>query len=866
MEEPEVEMEEEEERFRESEEEEEIQVTLVGETPSNSPPSMLLSVIYDGKSGKALAKLYDFVNDKIYFWYDNTGHRSYLLTDIPPREIIAKHKEIIGHKGFSHMEVVKKFDPLELKEKTFTKIYAKDPLSIGGRGNSIRERLQRTWEAKIKYHLSYMFDRGLVPGMFYRVENGRLVQVETAIPDEILKQGQLIYKDDKEFLAAFNEWLPLFQTPVPDLKRVAIDIEVFTPEENKIPNPKEAPYEIIAIGLAGSDGLRRVLVLRRKDMGLNDGDLNQFMSNDVEVMFFDSERELLKEFFKEMLMYPIVITFNGDNFDFTYIYNRALKLGFQKEEIPIVLTMNGEAKYILGIHIDLYKFFNSRAIETYAFNGKYKGGEKSLDIIASSLLGISKVAREKPISEMNYVELVNYNFRDALLTLHLTTYNNNLVMKLIVLMARISKTPIDDLVRSQVSAWIRNMLYFEHRRRGWLIPNKEDIQRAKGTTSTKAIIKGKKYLGAIVIDPVPGVFPNVQVLDFASLYPSIIKRWNLSYETVRCPEKEQEVNKPYPDMDHWVCMDRRGMTALLVGLLRDMRVQVYKRLAKTEQNPVLRDYYNVIQAALKVFINASYGVFGAEIFPLYCPPLAELVTALGRLSITSTLVRAMELGLSPIYGDTDSLFIFNPDKAKMEELINWVRDNLGIDIELDKTYRIIAMSSRKKNYAGILSDGSLDIKGLLGKKRNTPDFAKMAFNDVLKLFAKIESINDVQAVTGMIQEKVKEYYAKLKNKELPLNMLMIKVALSKGIEDYTANKPQHVKAALQLAPYGYKIGPGDIIFYVKTKTKEGVKPVQLARIDEIDVDKYVEYLESSLEQVLDALDIPFESIIGSKLF
>ncbi len=156
---------------------------------------------------------------------------------------------------------------------------------------------------------------------------------------------------------------------------------------------------------------------------------------------------------------------------------------------------------------------------------------------------------------------------------------------------------------------------------------------------------------------------------------------------------------------------------------------------------------------------------------------------------------------------------------------------------------------------------------MLGKKRNTPDFAKMAFNDVLKLFAKIESINDVQAVTGMIQEKVKEYYAKLKNKELPLNMLMIKVALSKGIEDYTANKPQHVKAALQLAPYGYKIGPGgDIIFYVKTKTKEGVKPVQLARIDEIDVDKYVEYLESSLEQVLDALDIPFESIIGSKLF
>ncbi|MGC8596365.1 MAG: DNA-directed DNA polymerase I [Thermocladium sp.] len=858
--------EEEEQQFKEIEEEEEIQVTLVGETPLNSPPAILLSLIYDGKTGKALAKLYDFANDRIYFWYDNTGHRSYLLTDESPKEIVTRHKEIISHKGFSHLEVVQKFDPLDLRYKTFTKVYAKDPLSIGGRGNSIREYLSQTWEAKIKYHLSYMFDRLLIPGMFYRIDNGKLVKVETTIPEDLLRQGQALYGNDKEFLSAFNEWLPIFQTPVPDLKRVAIDIEVFTPEENKIPNPKEAPYEIIAIGLAGSDGLRRVLVLKRKEIKLEDSDLSKLMSNDVELLFFDSEKELLKEFFKEMTMYPIVVTFNGDNFDFTYIYNRAIKLGFQRDEIPIALTRNDEAKYILGIHIDLYKFFNSRAIETYAFNGKYKGGEKSLDIIAGSLLGISKVAREKPISEMNYIELVNYNFRDALLTLHLTTYNNDLVMKLIVLMARISKTPIDDLVRSQVSAWIRNMLYFEHRKRGWLIPNQSDILKSKGTTATKAIIKGKKYLGAIVIDPVPGVFPNVQVLDFASLYPSIIKRWNLSYETVRCPEKDQEVNRPYPDMDHWVCMDRKGMTALLVGLLRDMRVQVYKKLAKSEPNPALRDYYNVIQAALKVFINASYGVFGAEIFPLYCPPLAELVTALGRLSITTTLVRAMELGLYPIYGDTDSLFIFNPDKVKMEELIGWVRDNLGIDIELDKSYKIIAMSNRKKNYAGILSDGSLDIKGLLGKKRNTPDFAKMAFNDVLKLFAKIETINDVEKVTKMIQEKVREYYVMLKNKEIPLNMLMIKVALSKGMAEYKANKPQHIKAAAQLVPYGYKIGPGDIIFFVKTKTKEGVKPVQLARIDEVDVDKYIEYLESSLEQVLDALDIPFESIIGSRLF
>lgn len=91
------------------------------------------------------------------------------------------------------------------------------------------------------------------------------------------------------------------------------------------------------------------------------------------------------------------------------------------------------------------------------------------------------------------------------------------------------------------------------------------------------------------------------------------------------------------------------------------------------------------------------------------------------------------------------------------------------------------------------------------------------------------------------------------------------MAVNKPISDYTKNTPQHVKAAELLSKYGVKVGPGDIIFFVKTSTKEGVKPVQLARIDEIDVDKYVEYLRTSLEQILDALGISFENIVGSRL-
>jgi replicative DNA polymerase I (EC 2.7.7.7) len=259
--------------------------------------------------------LYDFINDRIYYWYDNTGHRPYLITDIPPEEVASKYRAVFRVKGFDHMDVVSKFDPLEMRQKTYTIIYAKDPLSIGGGRESIRDLLPRSWEARIKYHLSYIYDNGLIPGMFYRVENGKLTRVGVEVPGDIRKLGEELYAGDDEYLGAFREWLPLFQAPVPPLKRVAVDIEVYTPQENKIPNPREAMYEIIAIGLAGSDGLKRVLLLRRPGMEMNPDEVGMLLSSDVELMFFDSERDLLKEFFKEIMAYPILVTFNGDSFD-----------------------------------------------------------------------------------------------------------------------------------------------------------------------------------------------------------------------------------------------------------------------------------------------------------------------------------------------------------------------------------------------------------------------------------------------------------------------------------------------------------------------------------------------------------------------
>jgi DNA polymerase I len=134
-----------------------------------------------------------------------------------------------------------------------------------------------------------------------------------------------------------------------------------------------------------------------------------------------------------------------------------------------------------------------------------------------------------------------YCFRDSEITFKLTSFEDELAMKLILALTRVSSMPMEDVSRQGVSRWIRNFMQREHRHRNMLIPNSEDIISKKGKTTTTAIIKGKKYQGAIVVEPVPGVHFNVAVMDFPSLYPSIIKVWNLGYQSILCPHPNAEV-------------------------------------------------------------------------------------------------------------------------------------------------------------------------------------------------------------------------------------------------------------------------------------------------------------------------------------
>ncbi len=852
-----------------------------GSLANELSPSLLLDVDYDGHLNKAYAKFYNLADRKMYLWVDTTGHEPYCLCPTDP-DHLKQHPELMTFGGLQRIEQLKIQDLLLDKQRDISKIVSFTPTDIAGSGKrsggnikTILEGLNEiAWEANIRYHHNFIYDRGLVPGFIYSIHGGQLVKEDVQLdPTTAVALSQLFQEEPKELQAYAKESVKIFEAPIPDIRRVAMDIEVKA-EAGKVPNPRIAREQVICISFVSNDGLNKVYVLARET--IPPGKKVEEFPESLEIVTYEDEKELIREAFRIIWSYPLVITFNGDNFDFHYLYNRALKLKIPSAEIPFKIrsqrTIKGsdvEMDLYYGIHVDLYKFFSDRSIKGYAFGNKY--ARNSLDDIANALLGKGKFPHEEEIEEMSLFDLIYYNWKDSDITLQLTTYDNAIVLKLLILFCRMTKLPLHDFYRNSISPWIRNMLYFEHRQKNFLIPRKEDIaKKFPEKAFSTSVIEGKQFKGALVIDPVPGRHYGVTVMDFASLYPSIIKQYNLSYDTIQCGHSECK-NNLIPNTPYYACTRRMGIFALLTGFFRDIRIKWYKKRAGDKTlNPQDRSFAATIQSALKVFINGSYGVFGSKQFPLFALPVGESTTAIGRYSILQTIDKAKDLGARVLYGDTDSIFLEQPTKEQISNLTAWAEKELRVDLDVDKTYQFLALSSRKKNYAGIYTNGAVDIKGLTGKKKNTPEFIKKIFVEVLEGLKEVKDDDKFLAAKDRIIAIIRRNVKKLDQREFPLEDFEITVSMKKKMDSYTKTMPQHVRAArmLQESQIQQGVEPdlerGDTISFVKTRTKEGVKPTNMARIEDLDIKKYKEMLKSTLEQVLDALDISFDEVMGVK--
>ena len=835
--------------------------TAKNEQIKSMPPSLLVSATYNSQKKAAVLKFYEPKSQEIKLWTDDTNHKPYCYSKLNPEELefLNERADVI------EIVSVKRQDMLNDQEINVSKIIVEDPLAIGGTSTekSIRNIID-TWESDIKYYENYLYDRSLIVGKYYKIEDGKVIPHDLEISDEVrLALKSLLWDkvsnekmvDSKQFQEYVAEWANLLNQPIPKIKRLSFDIEVES-VVGRIPDPKIAEKKVTAIGFDASDGLKQVFVLKRTGMeeGTNE------LGSEVKVVFYDEdkEKEMIFDAFKLISSYPFVITYNGDEFDMPYLYNRAERLGIKKQDNPLYM-MRDSATLKEGVHLDLYRTLSNRSFQIYAFSHKYTNF--SLNSVSKALLNEEKIDYGIELDQLNLYQTANYCFNDANLAYKLTSFNNDVLMNLLVVIARIARMPIDDIARIGVSQWIRSLLYYEHRQRGALIPKRDELEKKSAGVITDAVIKDKKYRGGLVVDPVEGIHFNVTVMDFASLYPSIIKVRNISYETVRCPHDECKKNT-IPQTNHWVCSKRNGMTSLLIGSLRDLRVNYYKSLSKSETlTEEQRQQYTVVSQALKVILNASYGVMGAEIFPLYFLPAADATTAIGRYMILETIKKCEQAGIEVLYGDTDSLFIKNPSPEQIQKVIDETKKNFNVDLEVDKEYRYVVLSTRKKNYLGVTKSGKVDVKGLTGKKSHTPPFIRTVFYELLDILSKVQNAEEFERAKKQISEKIVEWVKKVESKEIPLSDLAFNVMISKAPSEYVKTVPQHIRAAKLLESIR-EIKKGDIISYVKILNKPGVKPVEMARKEEVDSKKYMEFMEATLDQLTSSMGIDFDTILG----
>ncbi len=740
-------------------------------------------------------------------------------------------KALKKQKDFRVLKIEKIKRKLAGNEAQFLKIFVDLPQNVPKARDAVKsaDSVAEQYEYTINFYKRFLLDFGF-SGMQWLEAEGEEISKNYAC-DMVLYAKKIRSIDS---------------ITIPNLKLLAFDIETVE---------QAGKQKIIMISFFGKN-FRKIITTEKA----------KFPNTEI----MKSKGELLERFVQIVNEQDpdILLTYNGDAFDFSIIQKRAeenrvkLVLSRDKSHMKFARRARISSAHLVGrVHIDIFNFINS------ILSPHLQTEVLSLDAVSAELLGDRKIELEyEELLEMwrkkkDLSKLAEYCLKDSELTFRLGEF---LLPQIYELSRLVGQLPFDTsrMTYSQLVEWYLSKKAFAL---GEIIPNQpkwDDIQERRLRTP---------YIGGFVKEPLAGIHESIAVLDFRSMYPSIIATFNISPEMLRCAccKDTQKV----PGLQHWFCKKRKGFVSSVIRELIERRKELKEKLKTAKKISKEWERLNNEQFSIKTIANASYGYFAFSGSKWYCYECAQSAAAFGRFYIGTIIEELERSGFTVIYGDTDSVFV-KFEKGDLEKNVSAFLDKINkklpgiLELDLQGFYsrgifipRGAAPGTAKKRYALIDDKGTLTIRGLEKVRRDWSNVARDTQEEVLKYVLKD---NDVQAAVKYTQAIIQ----KLKQKKIPLRDLVIYEQLTKPLVEYKQIGP-HVVAARKIKDRGRPIGAGMIIMFAITKGKgsisERAEPIEDVSLDDIDINYYInnQILPAAL-RVLQVLGIDEEKLLGKK--
>lgn len=470
---------------------------------------------------------------------------------------------------------------------------------------------------------------------------------------------------------------------------------------------------------------------------LVDGEARKVASGLLEADTDAAEKMLIEDLLDACRDFDVLLAWSGDGFDFPVLLARAEKLR---------VTIGGLRplwyRWCMLDCLEVFKKYHAHVHES----GEEKTSFK-LNSIAQAVLGEGKKEFAASRTWEAWVaggeerqKLLEYNEQDTILMPKIEGQTGYVALHLAVCSVTRCFPDSNSLKASQQGDGFLLRLgeIYNHR---W--PTKKFGEEAA------------HYEGAFVMEPTrTGIIENVHVADFAALYPSIMRSWNISPETalyrLQVDPPEGSCRLPYTDMVRF-SKAQRGMFPRALDELVAKRAEYSKRQDAAEPGSPEWERFKRLSGAYKIVANSFYGIMGSAFARFFSSTAAEAVTQTGAWLIKSVAKASKDAGLDAFYGDTDSVFVSGASERFSEVVrtlnAHWkpMADELGaqechLKLEFEKSFKRIVLVSAKRYigrftiYKGKEVGGKkIEVKGLEYKRGDTVRLSRQMQKELIDL-------------------------------------------------------------------------------------------------------------------------------------